>query len=92
MRPPRSAQRFDAERIAAGRRKIAEGGVLDILIAHIHGEDLSPSRIAAAFALLGKVLPDFSTSPAPAGGEESPDEDDSPVPEFEFHIVDPQEN
>jgi hypothetical protein len=90
MRPSR-----EAERIAAHRRKIAEGGVLDLLIAHVHGEiELSQARIASAFALLRKILPDFSTSPAPMGGEESPEaeDDDSPVPAFEFHIVDPQEN
>src|SRR5262245_47003880 len=85
----------NAERIAADRQKITDGGVLDILLDHIRGDrELSPSQLSTAFGLLKKILPDFSASSAPRDGEESresPEDDASSVPEFEVHIVDPKE-
>jgi hypothetical protein len=93
MRPMRNA-----ERIAADRRRITDGGVLDILLDHIRGErELSPSQVSTAFGLLKKILPDFSTSAPPRDHEESREGDgafSSSTPsdtDFEIHIVDPQE-
>jgi hypothetical protein len=87
----------NAERIAADRQKITDAGVLDILLDHVRGDcELSPSQISTAFGLLKKILPDFSASLAPrdsdgggAGG--LPEDDPSSTPQFEVHIVDPQE-
>ena len=85
----------NAERIAADRQKITDGGVLDILLDHIRGQhDLSPSQVSTAFGLLRKILPDFSASSAPRDSEESrdgPEDDASSAPDFEVHIVDPKE-
>jgi hypothetical protein len=85
----------NAERIAADRQKITEGGVLDILLDHIRGEcELSPSQVSTAFGLLRKILPDFSASSAPRDSEESREgleNDASSAPDFEVHIVDPKE-
>src|SRR5262245_45002353 len=90
LRPMRNA-----ERIAADRQKITEGGVLDLLLDHVHGrQELNPSQISTAFGLLKKILPDFSTSAAPRDAEESrdnPDNGAASAPDFEIHIVDPQE-
>ncbi|QIG49210.1 hypothetical protein G5V57_16690 [Nordella sp. HKS 07] len=88
--PPRPLR--NSERIAADRQKITEGGVLDILLDHVRGRcELSPSQITTAFGLLKKILPDLSNSAAPRDNEEVRDDDDSAVPEFEIHIVDPKE-
>ena len=82
----------NAERIAADRQKITDGGVLDILLDHIRGQgDLSPSQVSTAFGLLKKILPDFSNSAPPRDGEGTREDVPSPDPEFEIHIVDPNE-
>ena len=85
----------NAERIAADRQKITEGGVLDILLDHVRGDrELTSSQISTAFGLLKKILPDFSASLAPRdseGGGGTPEDDPSSTPQFEVHIVDPQE-
>ena len=82
----------NGERIAADRQKITEGGVLDILLDHVRGQQtLTPSQVSTAFGLLKKILPDFSNSAPPRDNEESRDDDQSSDPEFEIHIVDPQE-
>ena len=86
----------NAERIAADRQKITDGGVLDILLDHIRGDHaLSPSQVSTAFGLLKKILPDFSNSSAPRDSEGTPEDGASSSstsePEFEIHIVDPQE-
>lgn len=85
-RPPRNA-----ERIAADRQKITDGGVLDLLLDHIRGKELTPSQISTAFGLLKKILPDFSNSAPPRDNEEAHEDSISSDPEFEIHIVDPQE-
>ena len=62
----------NAERIAADRQKITDGGVLDILLDHVRDQkELTPSQISTAFGLLKKILPDFSTS-APTTSKTSP--------------------
>jgi hypothetical protein len=82
-----------AERIAADRQKITEGGVLDLLLGHVRGEiELTPSQISTAFGLLQKILPDFSASAAPRDDEARHEEDDVSNSEFEYHIVDPKES
>lgn len=82
----------NVERIAADRQKITEGGVLDLLLDHVHGrQELSLSQISTAFGLLKKILPDFSNSAAPHDSEESSDDEQTASPDFEIHIVDPQE-
>ena len=92
--PPRPLR--NAERIAADRQKITEGGVLDVLLDHVHGrQELTPSQISTAFGLLKKILPDFSASAAPRDSEESRPEGgadgSASDPEFEIYIVDPKE-
>jgi hypothetical protein len=83
----------NAERIAADRQKITDGGVLDLLLDHVRGDkELNPSQISTAFGLLKKILPDFSNSAAPSDKEENREDDDPSAPEFEIHIVDPKEN
>jgi hypothetical protein len=82
----------NGERIAADRQKITEGGVLEILLDHVRGKtDLTPSQVSTAFGLLKKILPDFSNSAPPRDNEESREDGPSSDPEFEIHIVDPQE-
>jgi hypothetical protein len=82
----------NAERIAADRQKITDGGVLDILLDHVRGQtNLTPSQVSTAFGLLKKILPDFSNSAPPADDEEKRDDGASSDPEFEVHIVDPKE-
>jgi hypothetical protein len=89
--PPLPPMR-NAERIAADRQKITESGVLDLLLDHVRGDkELTPSQISTAFGLLKKILPDFSSSVPPRDDEARPEESASPDPEFEIHIVDPQE-
>lgn len=98
MSPASSALRpaRNAERIAADRQKITEGGVLDLLLDHVHGrQELSPSQISTAFGLLKKILPDFSSSAPPRDKEEEAPEDKDDAAsdaDFEIHIVDPQED
>ena len=83
----------DAERIAAGRQKINDGGLLDLLIDHAHGRiELSPSRIETIFGLLKKIIPDFSNSAPPRDSGGTVEESPSTNPKFEYHIVDPQES
>jgi hypothetical protein len=80
----------DPERIAAGRQKINDGGLLDLLIDHAHGRiELSPSRIDTIFGLLKKIIPDFSNSAPPRDTGESRDDGPPPTPRFEINIVDP---
>jgi hypothetical protein len=89
--PPTPPMR-NAERIAADRQKIIDGGVLELLLAHVRGEiELTPSQISTAFGLLKKILPDFSSSAAPSDDEARHEEGDFPDPVFEYHIVDPKE-
>src|SRR5688500_6204885 len=89
--PPLRPMR-NAERIAADRQKITESGVLDLLLDHVRGDkELTPSQISTAFGLLNKILPDFSSSAPPRDNEGTLDDGASPDPEFEIHIVDPQE-
>ena len=78
---------------AADRQKITDGGVLDILLDHIRGQrELTQSRgWSTAFGLLKKILPDFSNSAPPRDSEEGREESASSDPEFEIHIVDPNE-
>ncbi len=92
--PPPSSLRpvRNAERIAADRQKITDGGVLDILLDHVRGRcELSASQVTTAFGLLKKILPDFSNSAPPRDSEEAHEDGASPDPEFEIHIVDPKE-
>lgn len=81
----------DPERIAAGRQKINDGGLLDLLIDHAHGRiELSQSRIETIFGLLKKIIPDFSNSVPPRDAMESRDDGSPPpTPRFEINIVDP---
>jgi|GEM_PF-2899220 len=84
----------NAERIAADRQKIADGGLLDLLLDHVRGDkELTPSQISTAFGLLKKILPDFSNSAPPRDNEEArEDKDDaSSDSDFELYIVDPKE-
>jgi hypothetical protein len=82
----------NAERMAADRQKITDGGVLDILLDHIRGDRaLSPSQVSTAFSLLKKILPDFSNSAPPRDNEGNLEDGASSAPEFEIHIVDPNE-
>jgi hypothetical protein len=84
--PPRPMR--NGERIAADRQKISDGGVLDILLAHVRGnKELSPSQVSTAFGLLRKILPDFAGSAAPREAEE----EQSPSG-IEVHIVDPKDH
>jgi hypothetical protein len=91
--PPASARPIrNAERIAADRQKITDSGLLDLLLDHVRDQkQLSPSQISTAFGLLKKILPDFSNSAPPRDNEEAHEDSISCDPEFEIHIVDPQE-
>ena len=82
----------NAERIAADRQKITDGGVLDILLDHVRGRcELSPSQVTTAFGLLKKILPDLSNSAPPRDSEDPREDTAASYPEFEIHIVDPKE-
>jgi hypothetical protein len=82
----------NAERIAADRQKIIDGGVLEFLLAHARGEKkLTPSQVSSAFGLLKKVLPDLASSAPPRDEEARHEEGDFPDSIFEYHIVDPKE-
>jgi hypothetical protein len=83
----------NAERIALDRQRITESQVLDILLDHVHGrQELMPSQITTAFGLLKKILPDFSSSAPPRDDETRQEDGDPASPDFEIHIVDPQED
>jgi hypothetical protein len=66
--------------------------VLELLFDHVRGHiELNESQISTAFGLLKKILPDFSNSAPPRDDEAKHEDAPSPDPEFEIHIVDPQE-
>lgn len=78
---------------AAGRQKIAESDLLDVLIKYATGESkLSPRQVSAGLALIKKVIPDLKPV-SPSAGDDDRDgtHDQGRTAPFIYRIVDPNQ-